>query len=160
MTEADRLIRALKLKRHPEGGWYRETLRDATGSKGRAHSTAILFLLREGEFSRWHRIDAVEVWHWYAGAALELHIARTRGRAKRHLLGHDFKNGQHPQIVVPARHWQAARPLGDYALVGCTVAPGFVFEKFELAPISWEAARPRRGRSRATKRGPDSPARD
>jgi len=132
MTRAEKLIRALKLKRHPEGGWYRETFRDSNGIEGRAHSTAIFFLLRKGEVSRWHRIDAVEVWHWYAGAPLELEIARMRGRGKRHLLGNDFQKGERPQIVVPARHWQAARPLGAFTLVGCTVAPGFEFSSLEF----------------------------
>lgn len=130
MHEADMIIRRLRLKPHPEGGHYRETFRDAR-TKGRAHSTAIYFLLKRGDISRWHRIDAAEVWHFYAGAPLELSI-KSNGRAKRHVLGNDLARKQAPQIVVPPRAWQRAKSLGDYTLVGCTVAPGFVFSKFEL----------------------------
>ena len=130
--EADAIIRRLKLKPHPEGGHYRETFRDSA-KRGRAHSTAIYFLLKAGEESRWHRIDAAEIWHFYAGAPLALTIA-GKTRAVRHVLGPDFAKKQAPQIVVPARAWQRARSLGDYTLVGCTVAPGFEFDAFEIAP--------------------------
>lgn len=115
MSEADRLIEALGLAPHPEGGHYRETFRDA-------HSTAIYFLLRRGEVSRRHRIDAAEIWHFYAGDPLELRLGD-----KTLVL-----DARHPQIVVPANIWQSARPLGAYALVGCTVAPPFEFSRFEL----------------------------
>jgi uncharacterized protein len=128
--EADAIIRRLRLRPHPEGGYYRETFRDAR-AKGRAHSTAIYFLLKRGEVSRWHRIDAAEVWHFYAGAPLELKI-RSNGRTKAHVLGNDLARKQVPQIVVPAHAWQCAKSVGDYTLVGCTVAPGFEFSKFEL----------------------------
>ena len=131
--EADAIIRRLRLKPHPEGGHYRETFRDAR-AKGRAHSTAIYFLLKRGEASRWHRIDAAEVWHFYAGAALELKV-RSNGRTRSHVLGNDLRRGHAPQIVVPAGAWQSARSLGDYTLVGCTVAPGFEFSKFEIRPV-------------------------
>ena len=133
LTKADRIIRALKLKPHPEGGHFREMYRDPEGT--RAHSTAIYFLLKRGEASRWHRIDAAEVWHWYGGAPLELLIAKNRARPRRRVLGSDVEQGERPQIVVPAKHWQAARSLGTYTLVGCTVAPGFLFETFELAEL-------------------------
>ena len=126
-TEADRLIRLLDLKPHPEGGHFRETYRD--GNQGRAHSTAIYFLLKAGEVSRWHRVDAAEVWHFYRGAPLELKIGKDT-----YVLGADIDEAQVPQLVVPPNAWQAARSLGDYTLVGCTVAPGFEFSKFEMAP--------------------------
>jgi predicted cupin superfamily sugar epimerase len=126
-SEADALIRLLGLQPHPEGGHFRETFRDSRD--GRAHSTAILFLLKAGEISRWHRVDAAEVWHFYRGAPLELQVGLTR-----HLLGAAVEHGQSPQIVVPKNVWQMARSLGDYTLVGCTVAPGFDFAGFELAP--------------------------
>jgi predicted cupin superfamily sugar epimerase len=126
-SEADRLIRKLKLKPHPEGGWFRETYRD--GNPGRAHSTAIYFLLKAGESSHWHRVDAAEVWHFYKGAPLELKIGKAT-----FILGNSLEEGQAPQIVVPPQAWQAARTLGDYTLVGCTVAPGFEFSAFEMAP--------------------------
>ncbi len=101
--------------------------------KGRAHSTAIYFLLKAGERSRWHRVDAAEVWHFYRGAPLELRIGKAI-----HILGPEIEKGQQPQLIVPPGEWQAARSLGDYTLVGCTVAPGFEFEKFELAPEEFE----------------------
>jgi predicted cupin superfamily sugar epimerase len=126
MTRADAIIAKLKLKPHPEGGHYRETFRDAR-AKGRAYSTAIYFLLKRGEVSALHRIDAAEVWHFYAGAPLELTVGR-----KNLVLGTDLAKKQRPQIVVPAHVWQSARSLGAYTLVGCTVAPGFEFKGFEL----------------------------
>ncbi|MGC9952912.1 MAG: cupin domain-containing protein [Rhizomicrobium sp.] len=133
-SEADRIIAALELLPHPEGGHYRQTFRDAAGPSGRAHSTAIYYLLREGEVSALHRIDAAEVWHFYRGAALELTIQEEGKEAVRLVLGRDVENGERPQIVVPPRAWQGARPLGAYTLVGCTVAPGFEFATFELVP--------------------------
>jgi hypothetical protein len=129
--DADRLIELLDLKPHPEGGHFRETFRDS--NHGRAHSTAIYFLLKAGEASRWHRIDAAEVWHFYRGAPLELRIDE-----KTFILGPDIDEAQAPQIVVPPGAWQAARSLGDYTLVGCTVAPGFEFAHFEMAPDGFE----------------------
>jgi|GEM_PF-71640 uncharacterized protein len=131
-TEAGRIVRALKLEPHPEGGAFRETFRDPAGVGGRAHSTAIYYLLRAGEESKSHRIDAAEVWHFYRGDPLELTIREEGKPAIRHVLGPDVTRGEEPQIVVPARAWQSAKPLGAYALVGCTVAPGFVFETFEM----------------------------
>jgi len=133
MSEADDLIRRLALKPHPEGGHFRETFRDAR-SDARAYSTAIYFLLKNGEVSRWHRIDAAEVWHFYAGAPLALATAvKPEGQGLVRLLGNDLSKGEEPQIVVPPNVWQSARSLGAYTLVGCTVAPGFEFSKFELA---------------------------
>jgi uncharacterized protein len=134
-TAAD-LIRALALKPHPEGGHYRETFRDPRLIDGRPASTAILFLLAHGERSHWHRIDAVEIWHYYAGAPLKLSLVDG---AKEEIvrLGADIGAGDSPQVTVPARAWQAAESLGDWTLTGCTVAPGFSFEGFELAPAGW-----------------------
>jgi uncharacterized protein len=138
LTAAE-IIRLLDLKPHPEGGHYRQTFRDARPVDGtRAASTAIYFLLARGERSHWHRIDCVEVWHFYAGAPLELHIAAGAGGRQRHTLGADLAAGERPQAVVPAQVWQAAQTVGDWTLVGCTVAPGFEFAAFELAPAGWE----------------------
>ena len=132
------VIRLLDLKPHPEGGHFRETFRDGhTVEGGRAASTAIYFLLARGERSHWHCVDAAEIWHWHAGAALELDIAQGSVR-ERIRLGSDLAAGERPQGIVPAHAWQAARSLGDWTLVGCTVAPGFEFAKFELAPQDWE----------------------
>jgi uncharacterized protein len=137
---ASDVIAQLGLKPHPEGGRYRETFRDTrTGADGRAASTAIYFLLARGERSHWHRIDAVEVWHYYAGSALTLQIAEDGGRHAIRL-GCDLAAGEVPQAIVPARAWQAAQSTGDWTLVGCTVAPGFDFATFELAPKGWEPA--------------------
>jgi predicted cupin superfamily sugar epimerase len=131
------IIRLLGLKPHPEGGHFVETHRD-TRVDGRAHSTAIYFLLARGERSHWHRVDAVEVWHYYAGGALLLEVATSGdGPIERVTLGPDLAVGQRPQAVVPAHAWQAAESLGDWTLVCCTVAPGFDFAGFELAPKGW-----------------------
>jgi len=136
--EAEAIIAALGLAPHPEGGCFRETFRDPATRDGRSLSTAIYYLLRQGEVSRWHRVDACEVWHHYDGAALELLIADGAGRRERNVLGRDVAGGERPQSVVPAGMWQSARSLGAWTLVGCTVAPAFEFAGFELAPQGWE----------------------
>jgi predicted cupin superfamily sugar epimerase len=134
---ASDIIASLDLKPHPEGGHYRETFRDPDlDTNGRSHSTAIYFLLGRGERSHWHRIDAVEVWHYYAGDALTLRIANDDG-TRSITLGPDLAAGQVPQAIVPAHAWQAAESVSDWTLVGCTVAPGFDFATFELAPKDW-----------------------
>ena len=136
LTAAD-IVRLLGLDSHPEGGHFRETFRDQrTDAGGRSRSTAIYFLLARGERSHWHRIDAVEIWHYYAGAALVLRIADGDG-ARTVRLGPDLAAGEVPQAIVPAGAWQAAISTGDWTLVGCTVAPGFDFATFELAPKGW-----------------------
>ena len=132
------IIARLALKPHPEGGHFRETFRDSrVDQNGRARSTAIYFLLARGERSHWHRIDAVEVWHYYAGDALTLRIA-DESDVRGIRLGPDLTAGEVPQAIVPAHAWQAAESTGDWTLVGCTVAPGFDFARFELAPKGWE----------------------
>jgi predicted cupin superfamily sugar epimerase len=134
-TAAD-IIRKLALKPHPEGGHYRETFRDTHLVNGRSASTAILFLLARGERSHWHRIDAVEMWHYHAGAPLKLEIVDgVKEEIVR--LGPDVHADEVPQATVPARAWQAAESLGDWTLCGCTVAPGFDFANFELAAKDW-----------------------
>jgi predicted cupin superfamily sugar epimerase len=138
LLTAQDLTRLLDLKPHPEGGYFRETFRDTRQVEGlRAASTAMYFLLARGERSHWHRIDAVEIWHWYAGAPLRLETVPRPGRMERLTLGRDFAAGERPQAVVPAHAWQAAASLGDWTLCGCTVAPGFDFNGFELAPKDW-----------------------
>ncbi|MCB1518715.1 MAG: cupin domain-containing protein [Hyphomicrobiaceae bacterium] len=129
------IIDALGLRPHPEGGRYRQTFEDLR-SGGRAHSTAIYYLLQKGERSHWHRVDAAEVWHFYTGSPLALSISDGT-RLETLTLGAGVLKGEQPQIVVPAGHWQSAESLGDWTLVGCTVAPGFQFEGFETAPRSW-----------------------
>jgi predicted cupin superfamily sugar epimerase len=132
LTATD-IITQFKLQPHPEGGHYRETFRDSrTDASGRAVSTAILFLLARGERSHWHRVDAAEVWHHYAGAALLLDIVED-GHKQSVRLGSDIAAGETPQTIVPAYAWQAAHSSGAWTLVGCTVAPGFDFAGFELA---------------------------
>lgn len=132
--DADGIIAALGLVPHPEGGHFRETFRDTASDGRRAHSTAIYFLLKAGEVSRWHRVDAVEVWHWYAGAPLMLATAPPDGDVQMVRLGRAVLDGERPQGIVATGHWQQAWSLGDWTLVGCTVAPGFEFAGFELAP--------------------------
>ncbi len=136
MERADDIIARLDLAPHPEGGYFRETFRDVSVN-GRACSTAILYLLKAGEVSQWHRISAAEVWHWYAGASLTLSQSIDASTPTVHTLGNDIIGGERPQIVVPAHAWQSARSLGDWTLVGCTVAPGFEFSDLEMAPEDW-----------------------
>jgi uncharacterized protein len=132
-TAAD-VVAILGLQPHPEGGSYRETFRDPARIDGRSVSTAIYFLLEAGVVSRWHRVDAVETWHWYAGAPLDLRIAATAVTYHVVQLGPDLASGARPQAIVPHGHWQQAESSGAWTLVGCTVAPGFTFTGFELAP--------------------------
>ncbi|HCL67545.1 MAG TPA: cupin [Rhizobium sp.] len=134
---AEEIVEALAMQRHPEGGWFAETFRDASGIE-RSHSTAIYYLLMAGERSHWHRVrDAAEVWHYYAGAPLALHSSRDGARVETIVLGAAILRGERPQAVIPASCWQAAESIGEYTLVGCTVAPGFEFTAFEMAPPDW-----------------------
>ncbi len=129
---ADDIIAKLDLAPHPEGGHYRQTW--MADGPGRPAGTCIYFLLKRGETSHWHRVDAAEIWHFYAGAPLILSVAETAsGPRKNQTLGPDLTAGQVPQLIVPPGQWQAARSTGDWTLVGCTVSPGFRFEGFELA---------------------------
>jgi predicted cupin superfamily sugar epimerase len=136
MTAAEVIVR-LGLKAHPEGGWYRETFRDPRAVEGRSVSTAIYYLLDVGEVSEWHRVDAAEIFHWYAGAPMVITISPNGHDARAQHLGPALDQGQVPQLVVPAGHWQTATSLGAWTLVGCTVAPGFEFAGFEMAPAGW-----------------------
>lgn len=131
------VIFTLGMQRHPEGGWYARTFEDQVNIEGRAQSTAIYYLLEAGETSQWHRVDAVEVWHWYSGAPLRLRLSEGIS-VDEHLLGSDLANGERPQVVVPRRTWQSAVSTGEWTLVGCTVSPGFQFAGFELAKAGWE----------------------
>lgn len=140
---AGALIGQLGLTAHPEGGWYRETWRGAPAADGRASGTAIIFLLRAGEASHWHTVDAAELWLWQAGDPVELRLAASdAGPARSVILGADVAAGQHLQGLVTPGEWQAARPFGPpvhgYSLVSCVVVPGFDFSGFTLAPPGWE----------------------
>ena len=132
---AEAIIAKLGLQPHPEGGWYRQTWVGPL-VEGRASGTAILFLLKAGERSHWHRVDADEIWLWHAGAPLILSMGEEAAQAYR--LGPDVLGDEVVQAVVPAGWWQAARSAGEWTLVSCTVSPGFRFEGFELAPPGWE----------------------
>ncbi len=145
MTDApldpDDLIARLDLAPHPEGGHYRQTWIDGA-SVGRPAGTCILFLLRDGERSHWHRVDATEIWHHYAGAPLVLSLSPDdAGPAVDRILGPGIASGESPQVVVPKDHWQSAAASKGWALVGCTVSPGFRFEGFTLAPPGFEIPR-------------------
>ncbi|SHE45565.1 hypothetical protein SAMN05444279_102243 [Ruegeria intermedia] len=136
---ADQIIDHLQLHPHPEGGWYTETWR--ADNTGRPTATCIHFLLKQGEVSHWHRVDATEIWLFHAGAPLILSISETdTGPASDHILSPDLSAGA-PQVIVPAGHWQAARSTGNYTLVSCVVSPGFRFEGFELAPPDFDIPR-------------------
>lgn len=137
---ADEIRRMLAMQPHPEGGHFVETFRDTAnaGHGARGASTAIYFLLEAGEVSHWHRVrDAAEVWHFYAGAPLVITLSPNGHDAQAHRLGANLATGERPQIVVPAGWWQTATSLGHWTLVGCTVAPGFDFDSFEMAPPDW-----------------------
>jgi predicted cupin superfamily sugar epimerase len=139
--DADTLIDLLGLQPHPEGGWYGETWRAPSDAGERPASTGIYFLLKAGERSHWHRVDADELWLFHAGDPLRLSISSDGERVDDLVLGQDLEDGQHPQAVVPTGRWQAAEPLGEWTLVSCVVAPGFSFEGFELAPPGWRPGR-------------------
>ena len=129
------IVRILELAPHPEGGWYRETWRDERPDGGRGHGTAIYFLLPGDVENRWHRVDAVEIWHHLAGAPLDLEIGQSTPQPETTIrLGTDLAGGERPQGIVPAHHWQRARSRGAWTLVSCTVSPAFQFEGFELRP--------------------------
>ena len=132
MMTVEAIVTALSLAPHPEGGYYRETFRDDRRINGRAASTAIYYLLAQGQRSHWHRIDASEIWHWYCGAPLHLSL-KSGERVETQRLGCNILEGERPQAIVPAGVWQSAESLGAWTLVGCTVAPGFEFGGFELA---------------------------
>ncbi|CUH62713.1 hypothetical protein TG4357_00262 [Thalassovita gelatinovora] len=138
---AQDIIEQLQLQPHPEGGHYCQTWIEARDDGERPAGTCIYFLLQAGERSHWHRVDAVEIWHYYTGAPLILSVAETEiGPARDHVLGPDLRAGQSPQLIVPEHHWQAAETTGEYTLVGCTVSPGFRFDGFELAEESFDIA--------------------
>jgi predicted cupin superfamily sugar epimerase len=136
MTAAE-IVRLLGLQPHPEGGHFAETWRDEPQGGGRGAGTAIYYLLEAGELSHWHRVDATEIWHWYAGGPLALTVSPDGHDAWSVHLGGDLAAGQRPQAIVPANAWQTAESLGAWTLVGCTVSPAFDFAGFELAPRGW-----------------------
>lgn len=142
LTAAE-IINLLSMQPHPEGGHFVETFRDGNkaGTSPRSACTAIYYLLQAGESSAWHRvIDASEIWHWYAGTPLALRTSPDGERTSEFRLGPNLPAGERPQVVVEAGHWQSAEPLGAWTLVGCTVAPGFEFSSFEMAPPGWQPA--------------------
>lgn len=137
MYDAGQIIRHLDLQPHPEGGWYRQTW--AAEGPGRPVGTCIYFLLKAGERSHWHKIDATEIWLYHSGAPLILsRSASDEGPASEALLGPDFSKGESPQLIVEPHHWQAARSTGDWTLVSCTVSPGFEFGSFVLAAAGFD----------------------
>jgi len=142
MDEADRIIAELKLAPHPEGGWFRETWRAVADDGGRSPGTAIYFLLRAGERSHWHCVDADELWLWHAGSRIDLRVADKELRGvETFMLGGDVTRGYRPQHLVPANRWQAAMATDGWALVSCIVVPGFDYAGFELAPRHWTPGR-------------------
>ena len=138
VSEVSHIIAALGLQPHPEGGHFVEVFRDAPADGSRGAVTSIYYLLAAGERSHWHAVDAVELWHFHAGAPLALHISGDGKTAETLRLGADLAAGERPQAIVPADAWQSAESLGDWTLVGCTVAPAFQFEGFRMAPPGWQ----------------------
>jgi hypothetical protein len=141
VTTPDEFVATLGLAPHPEGGWWAQTWIGPHDASGRPQSTAIVYLLREGERARWHRLDVSEVWHHHTGAPVELRSWPGHGAVAVHTLGCAVETGARPQVVVPAGAWQSARPVGGWALVGCTMGPGFWADGWELAPEGWEPGR-------------------
>ena len=137
MSTPDQIIARLGLKPHPEGGHYAETWRDSPSHGGRGSGTAIYYLLRAGERSHWHRVDATEIWHFHAGDPLILRLSDDGRTERAEIVGSDIVAGQSAQLVVPPHVWQAAEPVGDWVLVSCTVSPAFSFDGFEMAPKGW-----------------------
>ena len=134
---AQEIIKTLDLKPHPEGGYYRQTWE--ASDTPRPSGTCIYFLLESGNASHWHKVDAVEIWHYYAGAPLILSLSEHDAGPKSEItLGPDIAAGQRPQGVVPKHWWQAARTTGDWTLAGCTVSPGFNFDGFILAAPNFD----------------------
>nr|WP_207538999.1 cupin domain-containing protein [Sabulicella rubraurantiaca] len=131
------VIEALGLAPHPEGGHFREVWRDAPADGARGAVTAIHYLLGPGEDSHWHRVDAAELWLWQGGGALSLRVSPDGREEEEILLGPDLSRGQCLMALVPKGAWQAARPLGGWVLVACTVSPAFEFAGFEMAPPGW-----------------------
>ena len=136
---ARQLVETLGLAPHPEGGFFAEVHRSPSPAGVRSSNTAIYFLLAAGQQSRWHRVDADEAWHLYEGGPLELFWTEGESVVRRVLAPVGVADAR-PLAVVPAGAWQAARPLGDYALAGCTVAPGFEFRGFRLLADDAEVA--------------------
>jgi len=136
--EIEEVVRTLSLAPHPEGGFYRETWRSEQRSDGRSLGTAIHFLLPEGVANRWHRVDAVEIWHHYAGGPLELRLSEDGRTVRTTILGDRPSKGEAPQVIIPAGAWQAARATDRWTLCGCTVVPAFEFRTFEMKPAGWE----------------------
>lgn len=146
--EIRKIVTKLDMKPHPEGGFYKETYRsdgvipkDALGRKfsgARNYCTGIYFLLTSENFSAFHRIQQDEMWHFYGGSSLYVHIIDTNGLYKRHAVGMNLDEGETPQLVVPADCWFASsvKEKDNYSFVGCTVSPGFDFKDFELAERS------------------------
>ena len=139
--EAAKIIETLELIPHPEGGHYRETWRDEPDDGSRGVLSLIYYLLCEGERSHWHWVDAVETWHYYAGAPIGLGVCEPGDKVRNYCLGSDILKGQQPQAIVPAKAWQSAVSMGAWTLVGCSVAPAFSFDGFEMAPPGWEPGR-------------------
>ncbi len=136
-ASAQEIVRLLGLQPHPEGGHYRETFRHQDPAGGRGAMTAIYYLLGAGEHSHWHRVDAAEIWHWYAGAPMVITLSANGHDAEAKILGPEILGGQRPQLTVEAGVWQTATSLGAWTLVGCTVGPAFDFAGFEMAPPDW-----------------------
>jgi predicted cupin superfamily sugar epimerase len=135
---AGEVIAQLGLEPHNEGGFYRQTFADRPDASGRPLSTLIYYLLANNQSGAWHRVDVTEIWHWYAGVPMLLEVSRDGKSVTTHRLGANLITGERPQLVVPGGAWQRATVDGDWSLVGCTVAPGFQFSKFEQAPPGWQ----------------------
>ena len=134
---SDDVIRILGLEPHPEGGHYRQVYEHVPTDGGRGFMNSIYFLLRAGDRSHWHRLDAPEIWSYHAGSPVTVSVWIEGRPVETHRLGNNLATGERPQVMVPAGAWQAGESLGDWSLIGCVVAPAFQFSGFELAPRDW-----------------------
>ena len=135
---AKEIIETLNMEPHPEGGWYTRTWRSTQTSDGRRIGSAIYYLLEEDQTSRWHRIDADEIWHFYTGSAVTLSVSNFGDGVEAQVLGPDVLRGERPQILVPSSSWHTATPINGWSLIGCTVVPAFQFGGMEIASDGWE----------------------
>jgi uncharacterized protein len=138
----DSIIAQLGMSPHDEGGHFAEAWRGAETNEGRASGTSIYYMLRAGERSQWHRVDATELWLFHAGGPLALDYVNAEGVVQRCTLGPALDSGEKLQVVVPAGCWQTAMPLGSWTLVACVMVPGFTPEGWELAPPHWTPVTP------------------
>ena len=133
MTESEKLINILDMKPHPEGGYFSESFRDQENNV-----SLIYYLLKKDQRSHWHRLTKNEILHFYKGDPLLVHVSQDGKRSYTNILGDNIDNKENMHVIINAGSWFSMVSSGEYSLIGCTVAPGFNYSDFELAPKNWE----------------------